>query len=108
MPAHCALNPDRQIFFCLCDFGARGLEWVARAPANMSRKETVIDIRSRELPNVVQVIELNVAEFSSRDVTEDILREAGRWDIDAPTLSPSERLLAFQDHARDYRKHGSV
>jgi hypothetical protein len=100
-----ALNPDRQIFFVLCDYGARGLEWAARDPANMSRKETLIDIRSGELPNVVQVIELNVAEFSSRDVTEDILAEC----LKANFIDLGERLFAQEiaetDHARDHRKN---
>ena len=105
MPAHCRINPDRMIYFCLCDYGRHGLEWVARNPANMDHKDTVADIRSGELPNVVQVVELNVAEFSSRDVTEDILKLAGCWDFDPPLLSPSERLEAMADHCRAYRKH---
>ena len=64
------MNNDRSIFFVLCQFRS-GLEWVARDPANMSRKETLIDIRSGELPTVLQVLECNPCEHLCSDVTDD-------------------------------------
>jgi len=64
------MNNDRSIFFVLCQFRS-GLEWVARDPANMSRKETLIDIRSGELPTVLQVLECNPVERICSDVTDD-------------------------------------
>lgn len=96
-----ALNPDRTIYFVLCRYRS-GMDWAARDIARTCKTCTIEDIRSGELPNVQQVIELNVAEFSSRDVTEDILREAGRDD------TPPLGRQAFQDwkydRERDYRK----
>lgn len=69
------MNHDTMIYFVLCQFKA-GPEWVARDPANMNRRETVIDIRSGELPNVLMVLECNPVERLCNDVTEDILAEA--------------------------------
>lgn len=85
-----AINNDRQIFFVLCDFGRHGLEWVVRDPANMSRRETIIDIQSGELRDVIQVLECNPVEGICHDVTEDVLAEAA-----APYVS----LEAFRQAA---------
>lgn len=100
-------DPDRQIFFVLCDYGRHGLEWVVRDPARMGRKDTIAAIRSGELRDVVQVIELNVAEFSSRDVTEDILGEVS-FDRAMTAIDNAlnfDRQPAAFDHRRDLRKH---
>lgn len=83
MTAFCAPNSDRMIYFVLCDFGKLGREWVARDPANMTRKETIIDIQSGELPNVVTVLECNPFENICNDVTEDIMRDAFIQDVSA-------------------------
>lgn len=71
-----AINNDRQIFFVLCDFGRHGLEWVARDPANMTRRETIIDIQSGELRDVIQVLECNPVERICTDVTSEIMAAA--------------------------------
>lgn len=69
------MNSDQMIYFVLCQYNS-GLEWAARDPANMNRRETIIDIQSGELPNVVTVLECNPVEGICHDVTDDVLREA--------------------------------
>lgn len=109
MTARCALNPDRMVYLVLCRYRS-GLAWAERDVARTGWKDTVEDIRSGDLPDVVQVIEFNVVEVSSRDVTEDALSEAGRVcrPAFAALMSKSDQILASFDHARDYRKHGMV
>jgi len=104
------------LYFTLCDLGycratgrKIGMEWVARDPANMSRHETLIDIRSGELPNVVQIIEVEFTAqgISSRDVTEDMLAEVEnvqRPETEA-IMSKFDQLIASLDHDRDERKN---
>lgn len=103
MSCHCAPNNDKMIYFVLCDFGKIGREWVARNPANMSRRDTIVDIQSGELPSVVTVLECNPFENICNDVTEDIMRDA--FIPEASTVSMQD--LTF-DHARDHRKHEAV
>jgi hypothetical protein len=103
MPGYCrpTVKPDRMIYFVLCRY-LDGLAWAERDLGRTNRKDTLEDILSGELPRVEQVIELNYVEFTSRDVTEDFLIEFRR---NPPCLSPSERLAAMADHARDHRKN---
>ena len=92
------------VYFVLCEMGRRlGTAWVERDPANMTRAETLIDIRSGELRDVIMIIETEFTGngLSSRDVTEDMLKEAG---YDEP-IPPSDRLAALHDHAQDERKN---
>lgn len=76
------LNMDRSFYFVLCQYKS-GLAWAEREPANMTRRETVIDIRSGELPDVVRVLECNPVEGICRDVTEDILAEVNQQMMEA-------------------------
>lgn len=71
------LNPDRIVYLVLCRYRS-GTAWAERDIARTCLKCTMEDIRSGELPNVLQVIELNTAEFSSRDCTDDVLAECLR------------------------------
>jgi hypothetical protein len=103
MSAHCSINPDRMIYFVLCRY-RDGLAWAERDAGRTNKRDTVLDITNGALPNVVQVIELNYVEFTSRDVTEDF---AVYQDF-VPHLTPSERLAALHDHQRDLRKHGGA
>jgi len=107
MSCKCSPNPDRMIYLTLCRYRS-GMAWAERDVARTNWQDTVEDIRSGELPDVVQVIEFNVVEVSSRDVTEDALSEAGRICRPgfAALMSKSDQLLAQIDHDRDYRKHG--
>jgi len=100
MTAHCALNPDRMLYFVLCRYGS-GLAWAERDADRMGYKNTIDDIQSGELPNVVQVIEVNVAEIISRDVTGDMIVEARGPEIRSKLLAD----LARQDHERELRRH---
>ncbi len=107
MSCKCSPKPDRMVYLTLCRYRS-GMAWAERDVARTGWKDTVEDIRSGELPDVVQVIEFNVVEVSSRDVTEDALSESGRVcrPAFAALMSKSDQLLASFDHARDYRKHG--
>jgi hypothetical protein len=84
-----------------------GLEWVARDPARTNREDTLHDIRSGELPNVRQVLEVEFIPgglrgcMNARDVTEDILAEVEHLrhsDTDM-AMSKFDRMLAEIDHA---------
>jgi hypothetical protein len=65
------------IYLALCHYRC-GMAWAERDVARTGWNDTIEDIRTGDLPDVVQVIEFNVVEVSSRDVTEDALSEAGR------------------------------
>lgn len=102
-----SLNPDRMIYFVLCQYKS-GVEWTARDPANMSRRDTIADIITGDLANVVTVLECNPVENICNDVTDDILAEAGVVvEIDAP-ITGQDRIDWQRDHARDQRKHERV
>lgn len=94
------IKPDRMIYFVLCRY-RDGLAWAERPLDRTHRKDTLEDIMSGELPNVVQVIELNYVEFTSRDVTGDFIVEARRDEI----RSKAMRQLLEQDRAQDHRKN---
>lgn len=65
---------DLMIYFVLCQYKS-GLAWTERDPANMDRANTIADICSGELPDVVTVLECNPVEHICSDVTADILAE---------------------------------
>jgi len=113
MTVHCTppTTPTNVLYFVLCDLGycrstgrKYGLTWAERDPGNMSRRETLIDIRSGELPNVVQIIEVEFTALgiSSRDVTEDMLAEVEtvRNPKVERIMSQFDRVLALIDHDR--------
>lgn len=117
-PAHTSaagkLNPDTMQYFVLCRFKA-GLEWVARDPANMSRRDTIADICSGELPDVVTVLECNPVEKICNDVTEDILAECLKANFIAlgekffadeiAPLTGQDRIDWERDHERAMKEH---
>jgi hypothetical protein len=98
------MNMDRMQYFVLCQYKS-GLSWAERDPANMDRKNTIEDICSGELPDVVMVLECNPVEIICRDVTEDILADAGVFVTDdPPRLSGQDSIDWQRDRARDERK----
>jgi len=102
MSIHCSapsITPDRMVYFVLCDYRS-GLAWAERDASRVNLADTVTDIHSGELPNVKQVIEINIAEVISRDVTEDVLKAAGRWTEDAPPLTGQDAIDWQHDHTR--------
>lgn len=104
-PAHPAVG-DNMIYFVLYRYKS-GLAWAERDPANMSRRDTIADIMTGDLENIVTILECNPVEHVCSDVTEDVLREAGVLlgiGMDAP-LSGQDRVDWQNDHARDQRKH---
>jgi len=96
-------SPDPMLYFVLADFGPLGRAWVERSVGDMDRNTTIRDIREGQIENVVRVLEVSLEGPICSDVTEDILRAAGPWFDDPAPLSPSERLAACRDHARELR-----
>ena len=107
MTARCAPTRDLTIYFVLCRY-RDGLAWAERDVTRVGKRETIEDIRTGALPHVEQVIELQVSEFSSRDVTEDILQEvkheaAIRWCQEADVAAEGRDWQ--RDHIADHRKN---
>jgi len=99
-------QPTAVLYFVICQF-KDGRASVERDTTRMNRADTIEDIRSGELSNVVTVIETEISAGHSRDVTADILAEAEelRAQDRSPIMSALDRLLADLDHDRDERKH---
>lgn len=101
------MNPDAMTYFVLCRYKS-GLAWAERDPANMSRRDTIADIMTGDLENIVTILECNPVEHVCSDVTEDILSEAGVVvEIDAP-LSGQDKIEWLNDRRRDHRKQEGV
>ena len=78
------------LYFIKCDFGRLGHAFVERDVNDMDRASTIADIRSSQLTDIVQILEVTPDEHLTNDVTEEILRAAGKWhEIEAPCLVPS-------------------
>ena len=105
-------QPTAVLYFVICQF-KDGRASVERDTTRMNRADTIEDIRSGELSDVVTVIETEFMPhglsglMNSRDVTADILAEAEelRAHDRSPIMSALDRLLADLDHDRDERKH---
>ena len=99
------------VYFIICQF-KDGRASVERDTTRMNRADTIEDIRSGELSDVVMVIETEFTphglsgSINSRDVTADILAEAEelRAQDRSPIMSALDRLLADLDHDRDHLK----
>lgn len=108
MSAHCAPTapcPDKMVYFVLARFSG-GDAWVERDVERVNLADTIDDIRTGQIANVIQVIEVNIAEIISRDVTEDVMKAAGKWIDESPPLFGTDRVNWLHDRARDARKHG--
>lgn len=103
-PAHPPVG-DNTIYFVLCRFKS-GLVWAERDPANMSRRDTIADIMTGDLENIVTILECNPVEHVCSDVTEDVLREAGV--LLGIGMDGQDKIDWQNDHARDQRKHERV
>ena len=105
MPARCTVYPGfrhKRLFFVLSDFES-GRASVERDITFMDRSSTIEHIRNGEISHVVAVIEVCLDEHLSNDVTEEFLREAGRWNDDDPPLYGADRIEWMADHARKLR-----
>jgi hypothetical protein len=89
---------------CLVRYGT-GLAYAERAAERANLADTIADIKSGDLKNVVRIVEFNTAEFSSRDITDDVLH-CTVDEIEYP--EPLAMMLADWDRERDYRKNGGV
>jgi hypothetical protein len=70
-----ALNLDRMIYIVILDHRS-GAFLPERNLADLDRKTTVQDIATGQIEDVIAVHEYNPIERTSRDVTDDIMREA--------------------------------
>lgn len=113
MTARCApaQNPDPGvIYLCLVDFGPKlGRAWAERPIERANYADTIADIRSGQLPPIIQVLEIEPTprglngHFSTRDVTSEMIDAAAQ---------PRERLEAevlrgmLVDRERDLMRDG--
>jgi hypothetical protein len=96
------MHPDRMFYIVVS--GHRDGDYLPeRDLSNMDRATTVADIRSGELLNVVHVIEFNIAERIVSDVTEDILKAAGKWHDDPRPFTGQDLQDWLHDHERASR-----
>ena len=93
-------SPDPMLYFVLADFGASGRAWVERAVGSMGLNDTIRDIREGQIECVVTVLECSLEGPVCRDVTEDVLRKAGRWSDDAAPLTGQDLIDWRRDRAR--------
>jgi hypothetical protein len=98
------LNPDLMIYFVLVAYKS-GTRWAERDPANMSRRDTIADIMTGDLANVITVLECNSVEHVCSDVTEDILTEAGVFVTDDTPLTGQDRIDWERDRERAMKEH---
>jgi hypothetical protein len=101
MTAHCSLKQDRMMYIVLCGY-RDGPAWAERDASRTNKRDTLEDICNGALPKVVQVIELNFIEHTSRDVTDDFALA-----IEQPSFvrQADDRIAAMRDHNNDIRKH---
>ncbi len=92
---HASSLNDHSVFVAHCDYGKKGFE--ALVDMAMTRGEVVSRIASADFgfEGVIRVDEYNVAEGWARDVTEDILREAGKWEDVQSIVTAQEAARAF-------------
>lgn len=68
-----------------------------RNVSDLGRAETIADIAAGQVENVVSVIEVNIADLTSRDVTSDIAREVMTlWANDGEPLTDWQRDFVEQ------------
>jgi hypothetical protein len=97
------MQPDRMRYIVVS--GHRDGEYLPeRDLADTDRATTVKDIQSGELLDVTAVIEFNIAEGIVADVTEDVLREAGKWQENQHPFTGQDLQDWLHDHQRDRRK----
>lgn len=97
-------NNDRMLYIVVSGH-ADGDFVPERDLAEMDRAHTVRDIRRGELLAVRQVIEINIAEQIVLDCTEDVLKEAGKWQENQHPFTGQDLMDWLHDHDRDQRKN---
>jgi hypothetical protein len=102
MACHCSRT--REPLYLVEHAGTRcGPRFVETDRDSNSRRSVIEQIRTKEIDPIC-ILAIDEIEGTCIDVTEDLVAEA----MDGPDtmpLSPSERLAALHDHARDLRKH---
>lgn len=89
------INLDMMRYIVIADHRS-GAFLPERDLCNLDRKTTVQDIATGQIEDVMHVIEWNAAEKTSRDVTDDIMREA------AESILDKHRYIDLNDWQRDF------
>lgn len=98
--AAATINPDTMIYFVQVRLRSGLPIWAERDPANMSRRDTIADLKTGDLANVVTILECNPVENICNNVTDDMLAEAGVVvEIDAP-ITGQDRIDWQRDRVR--------
>jgi len=78
MSAHCIHTPTPSYFVVMIDYGRRGREAVV--DPEVTRREVIDRIRSREYEPIAFIHE--VVDGHASDVTNELLKEAGFYDLE--------------------------
>jgi hypothetical protein len=91
---------SQTIHFVLAHFGKDiGAAWVERSVNETDRATTIRDLIDMQIENPLQIIEVDVKDGTSRDVTEDVAREIADWS-GAKCEPLHQSLIDFiHDHA---------
>ncbi len=109
MTARCAPEIKQTVIhLVLADFDRLGLAWLERPVERTNRADTLHDIRTGEIKNVVQIIEIEFTPvgISSRDVTDDLMAQVEhvRHPRVEAFMNKFDQVIAALDHARDLRR----
>lgn len=80
------------LYFVKCDFGPRiGHSWIERHVNETGRSTLINDLIGGQIENPVRILEVDPAEGTSRDVTEDVAKALADWSNS--TSEPLSRSL---------------
>lgn len=60
------------LYFVLADHGSQGTAWAERDPNDMDRETTILDLIGGQIDAPLRVIEVDIADGFSKDVSEEI------------------------------------
>lgn len=79
------------LYFVKCSFGKAGHAWIERNVNDTSRSTLINDLIGGQIENPLQILEVDPAEGTSRDVTEDLAKALA--DYCASKCEPLHRPL---------------
>lgn len=82
------------IYFVKCDFGKIGHAWIERNVNETNRSTLINDLIGGQIEAPLQILEVDPADETCRDVTEDVAKALADWS--SSTSEPLSRsLVAF-------------
>lgn len=69
---HTPRPSEKPMYFVLADHGSAGTAWAERDPNDMDRETTILDLIGAQIEAPLRVIEVDIADGLSRDVSEEI------------------------------------